>query len=514
MLISKRTKLILFILTILLNTILRFQVVQNEIGVDSFLIHIMTNSISEFGYAQWISNVLSIFGLSPYSYTSSVPFLLSGIYQVTNINMEDVIFIYCLFLGIFSIFTAYVMASIINKDDLFKILVAFSFSLSPAVLAYTTMTIPTRGLLIIASPLIFLLMSKYLITEKLKYILILTGLTIFLFSTHHLFYFLIPVFVSFLIITICFKLKKRYILLKFPDKFLPILILAGFCLMLFIPMGLGKFLEQSRYSALLVITSYMRYVGIIMIFAFGGLLYTVFKPHKNFGEWILILSTMFLTALIFKETYMKNFIQILLIPMAFIGFFNLMKVLNSSSSKKPATVLIIILLLGSVSFCSYYQFIHYKDISWRYIPDSTIVTGLWLKENANGSIISNSNSDGNRLFAFSDTTHFLLDDTIIDATYGFLSPDISKFKPYPITTEDFWLDVGTGPAFGENAWQYVHTLDHTTPADYNLSYFVENINYMGKYAWHHGTHTSKLLTFVHQDGAIVYDSGKLKTWMT
>ena len=128
---SKKSKIELFSLLIILNVILRFQVVPNEIFPDSFVMHIMVNSLNEFGYAKWFLHPLSVIGLYPASYSSSMQFLLSGISQTTGLEMRWVIFLYCVFIGLLSMFAAYLMAGAIMNDDLFKFLVAFAFSTSP-----------------------------------------------------------------------------------------------------------------------------------------------------------------------------------------------------------------------------------------------------------------------------------------------------------------------------------------------------------------------------------------------
>ena len=131
---SNRNKVILFSCVIILNCILRLQVVFREIGYDSIEMHVMTNSLSEFGYARWFLDPLSIVGMYPASYTSAMHFLLSGISQTTNMEMNSVIFIYTIFLGIISFFIAYTMAGIFIDNDVFKFLTGFCFSTLPGVL--------------------------------------------------------------------------------------------------------------------------------------------------------------------------------------------------------------------------------------------------------------------------------------------------------------------------------------------------------------------------------------------
>ena len=89
----------------------------------------------------------------------------------------------------------------IIDDDLFKLIVAFGFSTSPAVLGYTTWTIPTRGLLVILTPLLIYLLLRC--RTSIKYIPLTILLAVLLFATHHLFYFLFPPI-----------LRQRYIRLR------------------------------------------------------------------------------------------------------------------------------------------------------------------------------------------------------------------------------------------------------------------------------------------------------------
>ena len=126
---SLRTKIILIGLIVILSLILRFPLTPHEIGLDSFTIHLMANSISEFGYAKWWLHPASIMGSYPYSTSpSAVPFLLSGISQCTSMDVESVILLYSLFLGVFSVFGAYLMAEVIWDNDAFKFLVAIVFT--------------------------------------------------------------------------------------------------------------------------------------------------------------------------------------------------------------------------------------------------------------------------------------------------------------------------------------------------------------------------------------------------
>ena len=513
--IMNKKKYELFILLIILNIILRFQVISNEIYPDSFLMHIMTNSLNEYGFAKWYLHPLSLFGVYPVSYSSSMQFFISAVSQCTVIEMRWVIFLYCLLIGVFSIFTSYIMAGEIINNNLFKLLVAFGFSTSPAILGYTTWTIPTRGLfMVLALLFIFVLIKSHTSSTYAKYFTLSFILAILLYATHHLFYFLIPAIFVFFFLSINIKLRN-IINIKIPDGLIPFALIAGFFLMFSIPFFTGHFLDQSRYSSF--VPGYVRYIGILIIFTIGGLGFLIFKRKKDFKEWFLLLTLMILTIFIYKATYMKWFIPIFAIPLAVIGILNLLRSLESR--KIISSIIIIIILLFSVSFSSYYQFINFlpksetSEINARYLEESTYKTGRWMKEKIiNGSVIANDMEFGYRIFASSETTHLLVPSAVIDQIYGYININMSEFKIRKITDEGFFRTPFEGPGYiAESKWAGVHDL-RINPQQYNINYIVENRNVKGNLYWHHGIRPSKFLQLAYNENNLIYDSGKINLW--
>lgn len=504
---SNRVKCILMVLLSILNIILRFQVVPREIGDDSFIMHMMANSLTEFGYARWILDPLSYFGLYPASYTSSAQFLLSGITQSTGIAMNQTILIYCSFIGIFSMLTAYLMAGELFNDDVFKFLVAFGISTSPLVVSYTTWSIPTRPLLIVFVPFTVYLLLKSRNSIKCSSLII--PLVFFLFATHHLFFFLLPVFFVYFILVFHMKLKR---FVKFPrisPKAEFILVLMGFFLFFLVPFGAGKFLEKSRYAPIYI--DYIRQTGLLIVFGVGGFSYLVAKQKKSFGEWLLLFSLMILTMFIYNDTYMKDFLPIFLIPVAGLGLLNITK---SSVQRKNIPLLVLtVVMIVSISFTAYYQFLreYPVNIDSRYIEDSTYRTGTWMKEYSNGSAISNNDLYGRRICAASDTVHFLTTSSILDTTYNFTSINISDFKRYPISSEEFWFSGYNGPDVGAKQWEAVNMLQES-PSYNNILYVVEDTRGEGNILWNHQAEKSKILQTAHDSGNLAYDSGRGKIW--
>lgn len=501
--ISKNNKVKLFVLLIILNIILRFQVLPREIGSDSFFMHIMANSLSEFGYARWILHPLSFVGIYPGSYTSTMQFLLSGIYQTIAIDMNEIVFMYDLFIGILSIYTAYLMAGEIIDDDLFKFFVAFGFSTAPAIIDYSTWTLTTRGLFLMTAPLMIYLLLKC--RKSIKYIPIAIFFALFLFSTHHLFYFLIPSFMVFILLII-FKSIKYFNLIKIPAKFTSIFIITAFLFMFFIPFFTGRFIETSRYASIDV--SYIRYNGILIIPSIGGLVYLIFKNNKRFGEWFILISGIILTMLIYKQTYMKMFIPIFLMIFAGIGLINIAKWQN----RKYALNLAFIFLVLSVFFIGYYQFLHtYRENPFyeRYIEESPYKTGIWMKESINGTSISNDELMSARIFSISETAHIVTHVTFTNLAYGFLEINMSDYKRYPFQSEDFWFTGYAGYDQGEILWEDINMM--RSPYYYNITYYVENRIGKGNLIWRHGLIPSPLLQFAYKKDHI-YDAGRIYIW--
>lgn len=505
--ISNKAKYLILILILINAIILRFQAVSNEVGVDSFWVHILANTISEFGYAKWVLAPTSLFGMYPYSEVSAVPFLISGISQLTNLEPRWVVFLYSILLGILGVYTSYVMAGAIMDDDVFKLLVAFIFTTAPAILGYTTWTIPARSLLVILVPLlVYMLLSCQ---KHLKFIPLTLFFVIFLYATHHLIYFMVPSFFIYSALHVIFNSKKHLNIIQIRDKFTPLIPIAGFFLMFSIPFFGRKFIERSVYSP--IYESYIRYMGISIIPAIGALVYLTFKCKKSYVEWFLLLNMIAFTALIYEETYMKWFLPIFLVIFAGMGLINILR-----SRKRNSIIIVCIFLLTSVTFSGYYQFIHtysQSNINERYIEDSTYIAGRWMKEYTIGSAISNDNYFGFRITAAAETVHMLVISEIIDFTYGFFTVDLSKFEKYSYTSEEFWFDVGKYEIeFGDDKWRSLNVLE-TKSQEYNITYMVENTMANGNMIWsHRGNWQSKLVHMAYDVSNLVYDGGKVRVW--
>jgi asparagine N-glycosylation enzyme membrane subunit Stt3 len=183
--------------------------------VDSTHIWGLANSISTFGYAEWILHPLSFFGLYPLSYPSAVPTILSIVSQASGLDVEYVILLFGFVSGILGMFGAYIMALEIRKDYLFAFLTAFAFSLAPVFIEYTRWTATARNLFIALLPLLIwsLLCYHNRNWSKWKYFLLALILLVILGSTHRMFL-LMPLVIGAYFVTMSIQFIKTLSLEK------------------------------------------------------------------------------------------------------------------------------------------------------------------------------------------------------------------------------------------------------------------------------------------------------------
>jgi hypothetical protein len=522
---SLRTKIILMCLLIALNLILRYPVYPHEIGWDSFAVHTMANSISEFGYAKWWIHPASIYGAYPYSTSpSAVPFVLSGISQCTSMDMEKVILLYSMILGIFSIFGAYLMAGIIWENDIFKFLVAMIFSTSQGMVTYSTWTANARTLFVIMLPLFIYLLLKTR-TFKARFGILTSVILALLLVTHHYFYFTIPVVISFLIVAIFYTLGKHIRSIKIPENVANFAMLAGFLIIFSIPFFTRTLAEADpeamaggRYAWLFyMIEGYTRYIGFFITFVVSGYIYLVFKRNKRFEEWFLLFTLVGLAQFLYIITYMKWFIVPFISLLIGIALVNVAIAKTHTQKRKnvPSLILITILLL-SISFTGYYQYIHFLNDPYpskRYMEERTYIGALWTKDNIgrDKNMIAGSRIP-HRLFAISEVPT-LTGVGAADLAYGFVDPDKLEVKQiYSYMSVEYYMhDPYAAINHSYTGWYVSHILDsdinermswaNRLIPKFNLSYYAENMD-----------SSDKLSHSVPQTKDCLYDNGKIRIW--
>lgn len=519
--IKRSLKCLLISLTFILNLVLRYPATPHEIGWDSFVIHISANSISSFGYIKWWLDPTSIFGFHPYSYASSVPLLLSGISQNMAIDMEWTVWLFSTMIGVFSLFTAYLMAGAIEEDDFFKILVSIIYSTLGGILYFTTWTVSTRGLFIVLLPLFVYNLLKT--RSSLKHIILLPLIFLLLATTHHLFYYLAIPTIAYLMVQILFRFNNLKIYLGFPKRnpnINPNIIQSSILLLCFIIMFIIPFFTRtfivggSRYVYLISqFIEYSRHIGILIICIFGAVLYLMAKHNKTFEELFLLIMFIGITPLIYVEKYTKWFFLPIAVLLIGIGLKN---TIESTIDKKRnyAPLAVILLLTLQISFGGYFQYLNNlndSDINTRYMREETYIGALWIKDNINKSLFGNDITTSQRIFSIAEIPT-LTGSSFDDLAYGFVDPENLN-----VTLERSYLSLGfylydpyvdCNPSTSWNLNSIIRTSINERGSyaqrgikKFNLSYFIENRYFQNTFS-----------ISVKDTEKKIYDNGVIKIW--
>lgn len=497
--VSNSTKFILMALLLLLNIVIRIPSIPHEKGYDSFFIHSLANSISNFGAAEWWINWMSVFGLYPYSYASAVPFTLSGLHQLTGIEMEIVILIFCVILGLLGMFTSYIFAGMIYDNFIFKFIMTLFFSLAPGIMNFTTWEVSTRGQFLIFFPLFIYLLLKNI--TPLKKVILLIISFILIFATHHYAYFLIPLVVLYGFITILKNIKISFFKESYVAYIFTFAILAFFLLPFF-----TRFLVDSgsRYGWIITaLVTNTRYAGPVIIFSFGGLVYLLQKK-KSIEELIILACVVLFIPTLYSHTYGSFLFVTFTITLASVAFYNVFQIMVGHK-KKMIIMYIVVIIFVSISFSSFYN--HYRtgnSDSYWHMKDETYAAGLWgrmyVPDNSRGL---DSGFETGRMFAISEGHPITPSIGAGNLAYGFIYKNEIEYVENSPFTKEYYFDgpfsiKGGTTAAGRIEWlrQYGSSNDLRV-----FDYFVQD------------KHRYKpILKAVQLNSNQIYDSTRLAIW--
>jgi hypothetical protein len=474
--ISQPKKVILFTLLIVLNIVLRIPSIPHEKGLDSFFIHSLSNSVTDLGFANWWIHWLSVFGYYPYSYASAVPFSLSGISQLTGMETEGAILFFCICLGLFSIFSVYILAGLLYDDFLFKYLMALVYSLSPAVMFFTTWEISSRGPFIIFLPVFIYLILKNLKYEKKILLAIVMG--IFLFSVHHLGIIILPITMLFIFINLVSKIRIAKIKSAYLNYIYAAALVTVFMMPFFNPSMAG--IIGSRYGFILrILTICIRFIGPIVFFVFSGLIYLIFKNDKKVGLWYFMCIILVFLPIIYNQLYGIYIMLLFLVIPLTVGFRNL---LNIKGQPKVIGLFMIVVLIIFVAFTGFYN--HYRtseSIAW-YMDEDAYTTGEWIDHNINKEkrvLFLDQGYYNARCIALQKNGSSIIIGDTQGLAYGFVDKEIIKnnLEKVPISDSYFFSEspykMTVKDKYNSINWFLVARDVNTIKEVYNLDYIVQ-----------------------------------------
>ncbi len=533
---SKRTKYMLFGSLIFIAISLRYPFTPHEIGADSFFIHKLINALNHQGSPTWWIHPFSTFGLTPFSYASAVPFLLSGVSQASGLSIENSILLFGILCGILGIFVSYMVAKEIFNNDLYIFLVVFGFSTGEVFLDLTTWTISTRGLFITFIPIfLFLLLRKTRLEKNFIYIFLIIVIFVYLVSIHHLYtFFLFPVIAYFMIIYI-YPFKRlihqkniKRIIIGFSIIFfimVPIFIIFDIFASFFEAGIRHEVLSQPKINWFIIMArTYSRQLGIMGLFAIPGFIFLVHKLHKSLNEVILLFFTLTLLPFILIVTYMTAFIAIFVYLLAGFGIYFIYNLISDKINKRAAFTIIITILLISLGASAFFQLRHpgseaEEIYNERHMEEETYDTGLWLKYTVDDDdvIFSNDVEPLNRIAGVMYLKQFpgnkpeqLMDDYVSIEELKIeratpLSPYFWSESYYKIEASESSLEW-----MGHNIkrHRYDDEFSKNVINEYNIKYIIENKGSL----LNQEDEDKNFFTSMNKDRYKIYSNDRLSVW--
>jgi len=165
MILPKRVVYCLLLALSSANILFRYPLdVGHELGADTTFVHTLATGIMQDGQAAWILHPLSYFGLYALSYPSAIPFTLASTSLTSGIPLEGTMLLFGWIVAMAGSLGAYLAARSIRRDDLFAVLVAVLFSMTPFYLKDTFWVGSSRGFVVGLVPVLVLLLVKHLRT--------------------------------------------------------------------------------------------------------------------------------------------------------------------------------------------------------------------------------------------------------------------------------------------------------------------------------------------------------------
>jgi len=411
--ISKRTGYALLLVSLMSSFIVRYPLFKVNSGTfDNEFIFYLSKVIALKGYAPWIANTSSYFGLHRFSYPQGAPFLFSIFQQISGHSGQDMIYIYSSIESVIALLFAFMFALILRKRDyIFAFFVSFIFTTAPAYVYASSWTLSARSLFVTFFVFFMYIAFSDIIKKKRFFILIL--IFVIIFSVHRMAFFLIisliPTYFIFLIYR---KFKKKSI--RYDKKKIYFLyILISLFILLFLLFGIYLFYGQlslknplrAYQSGNLIngsnIFAILANVGISLTVS-GGILtalgiLSIFYIFKKKDTHPMLIFVMLFFVFSFSVFLYKNYFRIYFsfIISIFISIYLIIFIYNKKFIIKKTYIISILLILSlifSIFMQSYWNgtlkggegdFMNYDQersvITSKYLKKTNIFTTTWIE---------------------------------------------------------------------------------------------------------------------------------------
>ena len=406
---TKKNKILLLVLLVILNAVIRIPLVPHELGTDSFYIHQISDSITDYGEAKWVRHPVQFFGFG--TTPPALPILISGFSQCLGISSELSIFLLSFLAGIFGAIIAYTFMYYVTNDDCISFLGALLFSLSPEFLRITIWTATTRSLFIALLPLFLYLLFKTINTKrKLSYIVLLFSIYVLLMATHHMGVLLLFYLCS-LFTLLLFKFSEKIKFIELINAKVSAFMWIPLFLLLFLPvvLKLGFFKDYSfLWNAYLgghffrgegfhvvplnLAIDYASKMGILLPFAIIGIIGLLSKTKRRTFESYVLVLLLLAAPIMGVGVYAP---MLLLIIFAFLVAIGLTMFMDINVVKNKVKIVLPLFLVAMLCF-SMFMLASWGSWTGKHIEDKYIEhtknTAIFIKNYANGTFTSNERS--------------------------------------------------------------------------------------------------------------------------
>ncbi len=176
---------------ILFNLAFRYGRSPHEIGSDTFSEHEAANQIIIEGSYPWIINILSYFGMTPWSSSIGTPTIISCLSLVSNVSTEHSVLLLGLFISSFSVLSIYLMSNLAFRNTPIPLLSSFFFPLCFFMVIWSVWGFRSRLLFVILSPIFFFLFLRFYESRSVKFFTILLIFSFTMLSIHMMTVFLV-----------------------------------------------------------------------------------------------------------------------------------------------------------------------------------------------------------------------------------------------------------------------------------------------------------------------------------
>ena len=546
MIISRRTTYLSILLLIIITLLYRYPFSPHEWGVDSFFVHATSQSIITYGRAKWILSPFSYIGMYPLSTPSGMEFILSSLSMMSGVSMEGVIYFTGLLFAVVGCLGTFLLAYDVKGNHPFAIISALLFTTAPFYISGTTWTMSTRPYLISLIPIFILFLIRYHRTGNALW-LVLSGISfLFLLTLHRLAFLLVFIVAAYMLSGVLLKVIKKSPFCYTMNPKRKTMIYAGL-VSLYIagiiytqyshPYGHISLSQAYSEGALFsgqsliiilvnILVNFTGKIGLLFPLGIPAVVLYHKVPLKGRRDYLLVLSILFSLAFLVIRPYISIFlISFFSFFMAATLVFFIMK--NRDLRRKVSIAVVFFLLLSSLLFSWGMRNYWFQQPALARqeasMTEHAYSTGLYIKHNGNGNILSNQDIEGNRIATVTGKFYMLPTggnsrqaELLI---YGIEKP--SDISARPIKLSD--LSFNTNYLFREDdalsslyAWYKIMTTDSFVIRTsyynyYNLSYVTEDRLYERQVVYG-SVRPSYFLNEMHGENYMIYSNQKFNVW--